>query len=197
MKVIRKSVFETNSSSMHSIAVPKEYFNGMVTKDYIPSSDAISNRVTLGDFQWADRIYNDATTKLSYALTQLYMQARHKLYDDGYTYEKVNDKVILKTMKEFDMYKDIELIVKDETDQKLVIDIDDRYAGIDHQSVCNDFYKLLSDNNITLRQFIFDENISLIIDDDNTGKFSDFRKTQREQGFEIIFTETGAYRDDE
>lgn len=195
MKVIRKSVFETNSSSMHSIAVPKEYFNGTAKES--KSNIAISNKVTLGDFQWADRIYTDETTKLSYALTQLYMQACHKLYEDGYTYEKINDKVILNTMKEFDMYKDIELIVKDETDRDLVIDFDDRYVGIDHQSVCNDFYKLLSDNNITLRQFIFDENISLIIDDDNTGKFSDFRKTQREKGFKIIFTEVGDYRDDD
>lgn len=196
MKVIRKSVFETNSSSMHSIAVPKEYFNGVVTKNYTPSGGSISSTVTLEGFYWSDNIYTDASTKLCYALTQLYEQALAKLYHDDVDCDDFTEEMILNTMKEFDMYKDIELIVKDVTGEELQIkDIMDSYCGIDHQSICEDFYKLLEDNNITLRQFIFDEEISLIIDDDNSGTFSDYRDNKRSKGFKIIYTNGYSYHE--
>ena len=187
MKVIRKSVFETNSSSVHSIAVPKEYFNGELNKNYTPGG-SISSRVTLGDFQWADRIYTDADTKLCYALTQLYEQANSKLYEAGIDYDDRTEEVLINAMREFDMYKDIELIVKEETGEELEIyDIESTYIGIDHQSISEDFYKLLSGNNITLRQFIFDNEIELIIDDDNTMSYYDYREKQKEAGNKVIF----------
>lgn len=62
--VTRKGVFETNSSSTHSITI--------VPGDYVPDKIPMAGDVCVvytGEFGWERETYHDAATKASYALT--------------------------------------------------------------------------------------------------------------------------------
>ena len=64
---IRRSVFETNSSSMHSLTVtPNGKMSNLVVDEY-------ENKVIteFGEFGWGYDSYCDATTKLSYLMTMI------------------------------------------------------------------------------------------------------------------------------
>ncbi len=67
MKVTRRNVFETNSSSTHSITI--------AGGDYEPQGLDVSPehgsavRIHPGEFGWEQATYRDAATKASYALT--------------------------------------------------------------------------------------------------------------------------------
>ena len=65
MKVIRKGVFETNSSSTHSIYVAEGEFD---CATLFVDNDNICY-VYPAEFGWEYRHYNDAPTKASYCLT--------------------------------------------------------------------------------------------------------------------------------
>jgi len=59
--VIRKGVFETNSSSTHAIAISKQSDAHFVKEGFI--------KVSTDDFGWEEECYSDIQTKLSYLLT--------------------------------------------------------------------------------------------------------------------------------
>lgn len=63
MKTIRRSVFETNSSSMHSISLTS-YSKHLATP-------ILPLELRCGEFGWEVRDYNDAQTKLEYVLTSI------------------------------------------------------------------------------------------------------------------------------
>ena len=66
MKNVRNSVFETNSSSSHSIHISKEvtvYDNSLV-----PNSNGVVY-ITGGQFGWEYEEYDDAITKATYCAT--------------------------------------------------------------------------------------------------------------------------------
>lgn len=64
MLVTRHAVFETNSSSTHSICLGQ----GEVVKDTLPM-DGDQVFIYPGEFGWEEYTYRDARTKASYALT--------------------------------------------------------------------------------------------------------------------------------
>ena len=64
MKTIRKSVFETNSSSTHSITIG--YGNNW---DTLSSDEDGCIFIFGGEFGWEEASYNDAYTKASYCAT--------------------------------------------------------------------------------------------------------------------------------
>ncbi len=93
MKVIRKGVFETNSSSTHVISItggecenPDRLF---------PSEDGVY-RIHPGEFGWEVRTYYDAVMKASYALT----------------WAKQNDNAIALEMLQAVVEKEVEGVVK-------------------------------------------------------------------------------------
>lgn len=64
MRKIRCAMFETNSSSCHSISINPGQCDDMLKPD---SSGVVT--VTTGEFGWEVETYNDAWTKASYCLT--------------------------------------------------------------------------------------------------------------------------------
>jgi hypothetical protein len=146
-KQIRQSVFETNSSSTHSISIANvDPANLMESMDL----DSSNNVVIYGqEFGWEVQDYNDAETKAAY-LAQYCQQ--------WYPNDKIGNKTLWDILVE---------IIQDQTACNEVI-LDDKDAGyIDHQSVESaDFHYLFREPD-KLRQFIFDGSSWLHTDNDN------------------------------
>lgn len=149
MKQIRSSVFETNSSSSHSISISS---TGAIDTTLIPNDDGIlligpgANETGFG---WEIASYYDAETKAVYA----YLQA---LYSKSQEYMNMLYKVIL-----------------DQTGADEVIFTlsdsfnDDNYGYIDHQSAIYEtpFEPFYSEED--LKNFIFNKSSELQTDNDN------------------------------
>lgn len=161
---IRKSVFETNSSSMHSLTVmPNGNMDDLIV-------DELENKVIteFGEFGWGEDIsYRDAATKLSYLMTMIIelnhdcisVEEFYKLED----FKRVNEVVsnychcdgikvkskIKKYCEEFGKY------------------YNEHDGYVDHESVCSIDHLLTAHGKCTIEEFIFDTGIELIIDRDN------------------------------
>jgi len=106
MKTIRNNIFETNSSSSHSISIRYNPF--IKDNSLVPYNGEI--RIDTGEFGWEWKKYNDAYTKASYFLTRF----KH-------------DESMLEMLKE--------VISKNCENCSIVLEIDDYQNGyIDHQS---------------------------------------------------------------
>lgn len=82
---IRKSTFETNSSSTHAIAIPKKpTFKKQSHVDF-----------KWGEFGWEYKVYYDTVSKASYLYTML------NYFDGGYTPEYNKRSVYLETIKKY------------------------------------------------------------------------------------------------
>lgn len=149
MKQIRSSVFETNSSSSHSISISS---TGAIDTTLIPNDDGIlligpgANETGFG---WEIASYYDAETKAVYA----YLQA---LYSKSQEYMNMLYKVIL-----------------DQTGADEVIFTlsdsfnDDNYGYIDHQSAIYETPFEPFDSEEDLKNFIFNKSSELQTDNDN------------------------------
>ena len=144
MKKIRRSVFETNSSSSHSITIAKE-------KHFIPEQLYIEEdgtcKIFTGEFGWEEAYYHDAATKASYCATYVknyHLELEEMLLDVIQKETKASAGVIIVGEGESDCYP---------------------WGYIDHQSddVCDKAFE--SEDN--LRQFIFNKKSVLITDNDN------------------------------
>lgn len=90
MKKIRKEVFETNSSSVHSL---------VISKDGLEKSNLKLNKegkieITFGSFGKAFNIYSSQYDKLSYLITLLYY------ISNGFNYESIYDNYEFKLVEE-------------------------------------------------------------------------------------------------
>jgi len=72
MKTIRKSVFESNSSSSHSFSIDLSYSNKESVKDV---------EITCGEFGWEYKKFNDFQTKTSYFWTLVHENPSHDLFE--------------------------------------------------------------------------------------------------------------------
>lgn len=160
---IRYGVFETNSSSCHSISFSNDY--KPITKSKLKNInkekeslstliDRYNNLVIpLGEFGWEEREYNDARTKLQYALTMAYVTECNNMND----------------FEETEGYKDISSLLEEEIGCNLLIPTNLEYCYIDHQS-CEDYKSLrdfINDYGVRLYDFIFNSDVTLITDNDN------------------------------
>lgn len=146
-KQIRPSVFETNSSSSHSLCVSE---SNQLNDFIIPNQEGIIE-LTGGQFSWGPETYNDAITKTNYCAVHI------QGYCSGEEKERklnmLRDVILSQTMAN-------DLVFGFSTDDR-----NDNYSYIDHQSVhdANVVFK----NADTLRNFIFNKDSQLIIDNDN------------------------------
>ena len=148
MKQIRNNVFETNSSSVHSISID----TSGLEPSYLSKNKDNKIVVKLGTFDKDDRLYTTQDEKLSYLITCLY-------YILGQPY----------TVAEFeeDLYADYRFKYIEEAvckyanaDGIIVTDIKDAY--IDHQSVpYNDIEIISAYNDESIIEFIFNKYIKL------------------------------------
>lgn len=153
MKKIRNKVFETNSSSTHSISIAEASSEDLMDTLVI---DKLGNINIEGmEFGWEQREYSDSATKASYAM----------IYAIDWAGERTEEfKQILKN------------VIKKQTGCKEVIfpskeKKDDwdfyPYGYIDHQSVEGGNLHYLFEDVELLRQFIFNKSSILTTDNDN------------------------------
>ncbi len=147
MKVIRRNVFETNSSSTHSIAIANG--ESYIVDELILGEDGIC-RIYPGEFGWEVETYNLACIKASYALTWA------KQSDNPEHFLGMLQSVIAEQVK-----TEVEFVSSNSEWYK--------WGYIDHQScekgsdVCREAFESLE----TLRNFIFNPLSKLHTDNDN------------------------------
>lgn len=160
---IRKSVFESNSSSMHSLTVSvndmwdtlkvDEFENKVITK--------------FDEFGWEVESYIDAATKLSYIVTMLV-----ETHCDVYSMEELEETEDFKLINDVvanycncDGIRIDSRLEQEEWNGK-TYDWNDHDGYIDHQSVMG-VKKLLEEYGCTMEEFIFNKGVVLHIDNDN------------------------------
>lgn len=164
MKQIRPSVFETNSSSTHSLSIvsralkPSELFSD--DPDYKFSSECLA--VQFGEYGWGPEKLITQQDRLSYLCTMFWeLECRNIVtIDDIFHrpgYAIICDAVEKHTGKKL-AFRGIEVV-----DRGFAID-----GYIDHQSYENyhDLADFLNANELTAEEFIFG-NVTVNIDNDN------------------------------
>ena len=138
MKTLRRNVFETNSSSSHSITVEVGSYWDTIT----PDNDGVI-RLIGGEFGWEIEEYNDAETKANYVALDFLLC-------------EMDDK--------FDMLIEV---IQDYTGYHVenCIDLDSWGTYIDHQSIGTAAHELHSKDGI--KNFIFNKSSILYTDNDN------------------------------
>ena len=159
---IRKNVFETNSSSMHSLILHnrKATYNLPVEEDgYI--------HVELGEYGWGYKKLRVLYDRLAYALAMV-MET-----EGGVSHWGENSNILGEQFYNSDGFNAInELIKKKYNCNGIKIDSNGDeyypYGYIDHQSYedYNSLQDFLDDWGVTLEEFLFNENV-VVIDNDN------------------------------
>lgn len=150
----RHSVFETNSSSTHSISISHD----TKTLVSLPLKEG-KVHVGFGEFGWEQETYNSTESKLAYAATFAFSFKPDHKYGGG-------------DLGLHDKYKEmLETVLKRQTGAKEIIyDAGEEsefypYGYIDHQSMdtAEEMYESLD----TLRNFIFNPDSYFETDNDN------------------------------
>lgn len=156
MKVIRNGVFETNSSSMHSLAI-------MNSNNYNSEHNYSSNKVLCvypAEYSWGYERLTEPDEKLSY-LFALAASSNGLIWLDGEDIEVIDKFFALPEVKKvYDVMSEIGITIN------FIIDKNsDHYFGyVDHQSI-ETVDVFLGD--ISIKDFIFNEKYMAIIDNDN------------------------------
>lgn len=165
MRQIRQGVFETNSSSTHSLTFRGRY--SPLSKSYLFIENDGFVHVDFGEFGWGYDKLTMQDEKLSYLCTMAACADSTMASNE-------------------DFYKNPEFIainniIKAKCNCKgLIIDtLIETYTGsdgascprfdggIDHQSVYRSLQAFLDDYNVTIEQAIFSDGVEIIIDNDN------------------------------
>lgn len=162
MKQIRNSVFETNSSSSHSICVSKK--KGLGWNNTLPVDSNGNLHIKFGEFGWGPEILSTPLEKIEYYCTDNVGTLRwneKKSWND-LIYEYKNNSEIQELIK---IIKENCPNVKD-----VVFDKGDKYypfGYIDHDS--SGITASIKD----LRDYIFNNSVYVIIDNDNSNYYDD------------------------
>lgn len=158
MRTIRRGVFETNSSSSHSITID----NDNTYSKLRVGDEKVS--VRFGEFGWGyDRLYS-ANEKLEYVITFL------QYADDV----RVDGQVNLDKFVNSKYFKWLKELIYDETGATLDVELNDcdyyKFGYIDHQSI-GTVNMFMSDNKQEFKEkmkdLIFSNKYSIIIDHNN------------------------------
>lgn len=163
-KKIRKGIFETNSSSSHSLSVSR-----MQNYDYTSLREHIDLDGILHiypkDFEWEIRAYSFPYDKIQYALAMINMtegEGRGKASVND-IYETEGFQLLKSTiMENIPECKDVVVEAANES-------WNSPFGHIDHQS-CECYESLqhfLNDYDVTLEEFIFNIGVILKTDNDN------------------------------
>ncbi len=163
MKQVRRSVFETNSSSTHSITIT----HGKIANNNIRVDRDGYIHTELGEFGWEVWDYKGQAERLSYLVTMLAVKSDVTLWcyeDDESRTEKDIVEDIMKT-HEFEKLSDE--IGRHARCSGVIIDPSDGY--IDHQSHedYRDFQDFLDQYNTNVVEFVFGRGNVVHTDNDN------------------------------
>lgn len=182
MKSIRNNVFETNSSSMHSISVKR---NKSGHYDYRLELKKSGNFIlTFGcfyEFGWGPARYNDLQAKLNYlaciAVETFNANARYRHRKPITTPEEICQisdmkklqKILREKVKDFRQFEILNDFLYYVDYEGVETPYYEPARSVDHQSW--EDYKGLNDwakqNNITLENFLFNPCVELFISNDN------------------------------
>ena len=163
MRKIRKHVFETNSSSMHSLVYSKEDRG----YDYdLPVDEFGVLTIPFGEFGWGPEILRTPLEKLSYYVTD---HSGYQYDDDEKPWEYIVSDVLSKPA-----IQAVIKLIKDKCPE--VKDIKFEAAGsfyprgyVDHESAG-------TSNDTELEKLIFSKSVIILIDNDNSCHYSDYRE---------------------
>lgn len=170
MKQIRRGVFETNSSSSHSVSINSR---GELKKSYL-IVDSYDNKVhvPLGEFGWEIETYDSQLDKLSYLCTMA-VETYQGFPSVEDFFESNNFKIINEAIANYcncdGIHIDTKLKVDSYTYDKKTTYYLEHDGYIDHQS-CEDYGSLqdfLDDYNTDVINFIFNSGVLVHTDNDN------------------------------
>ena len=154
-KVIRKSIFETNSSSVHTLVVLRKEANN------IPVSKTGKMRVKLGYFGKNSTTEFDQMTKMSYVLTVTMIKLG--LFDYGREAFKEH----VETLRDDCIYdKILEDIQNYVPEVKEIVPVYSPGYGLDHQMQNRIEYDIYDFINMDISDFVWGEGIGLHTDCD-------------------------------
>ena len=174
MKAIRNSVFETNSSSSHSITIGKQ---GILSPFCIPINDDGYVVGEFGEFGWGYEKLKSQSEKLSYLLTMVAiteMQWRVepdvdiiKLFEQTVGFQSLN-KFVSQYCNGISL-ECIGLEVRKSFDETDTFHYVDYYGYIDHQSCghYNSLQNFLDYYELSIEEIILNDDVVIIIDNDN------------------------------
>ena len=164
-KVIRYSIWESNSSSMHTLSVRGKR---NVDSSYYPSN--VNIEIRLDEYGWDGDPCDDFRSKLAYAMSMVL----NTEYPEFHYYHEDDFVVDQDTLESLDGYKLLlDAINKHVKCERVIIKRKDNeyfpYGYIDHQSYedygcLQDF---LDDWNVDAERFLFDDGVVVHIDNDN------------------------------
>jgi hypothetical protein len=153
MLQVRRGVFETNSSSTHSVCIARgEYVSAKLRVE-----DGIL-RIFTGEFGWGPDRFTDAPTKAAYCLTWI--------KEMGDSEDKTN--MLINVLKQHTGANAVEFVPAFTEESKSEWDFY-QWGYIDHQSLEGDGNALIKawESEDTLAAFIFNSDSILVIDNDN------------------------------
>jgi hypothetical protein len=168
---VRRNVFETNSSSVHSISLSN---GGTLEQSHLYVNDETNKiRVNFGEFGWGYERLNSQSEKLEYLLTMAMSTEGRKLSAPEEFIETEGLKLLNDEIANYCNCDGIEIIGKMEADSWSYNGKTEHYISydgyIDHQSV--EGYSSLKDfldkNDTTVVDYVFNSKVSMIIDNDN------------------------------
>ena len=176
-RTIRRGVFETNSSSTHSVTIRED-----IPSPALKVEDDNKVHAEFDEFGWEWEHYFTAKSKLSYALTMV-VETECKRREDNTIpnffetegFKAIND-LIKEKCKCDGVTVDSEIKVVRHMREDGEYTYIDHDGYIDHQS-CEDYNSLqdfLDTYGVTLEQFIFDEHVILNTGNDNDGPDVDY-----------------------
>lgn len=144
---IRRSIFETNSSSTHSITVE----NRTLQHSSLLQDKEGYIHTYLGDYGWDFEDYTDQNHKLSYLITMIAgIHSIDAWYNDGKELKAAIEKI-----QDTEDFKRIQDVVVSYTGAKGII-LDKSSGYIDHQSIrCSTLDDFLEESETSILEFIF------------------------------------------
>ena len=167
---IRRNVFETNSSSMHSLTID----NKALTNSILHVNEDNKIPVELGEFGWGIENHYDQATKLSYLVVMaLEKELRDvKAEDDLYQtegFKAINDAIAEYCKCDGIVVENFGFELHSYESEGATKYYSQHNGYIDHQS-CGDYASLqdyLDDQGLSILEFVFGEDITLHISNDN------------------------------
>lgn len=163
MRQVRKCVFETNSSSTHSVVVKR---GKGLQPNYLFISDDGYIHSEFGEFGWEVWNYDDQETRLCYLLTMA--RILEHCNEESFGGGEEDFRIDMDRFMETRSFREIEDVVVEYTGCRGIrCDRSDYYA--DHQSredygTIHDF---LNEYGIDIKEFIFGAGVTLHTDNDN------------------------------
>ena len=150
-KQVRKNIFETNSSSTHSIVVGN---NGEDIYAGLPKKLKFRG----GEFGWEHRLYTDTQTKANYLFTSLIYTDTPMEY-----IERIKD-ILTKWNIETEFE---EVVDKKGCDGSIYYDIANRDCYVDHGDENQDLVKELCEDEAKLMNYLFSDGSYVETSNDN------------------------------